>query len=94
MVLNGRYNQVSGPFKAGIDLLSPGGAIDVITPEVTRPVLFKVGIIAPPGTRMQINDSVIKISPFGALELDSVVNIKKLIFLDDVDENTLIDFVY
>lgn len=94
MVLHGRYNQVSGPFKAGIDLLSSGGAIDLATPESTRPILDKVGIIAPPGTRIQINNSIVKISPFGVLELDQVVNIKKLIFLDDVDENALIDFVY
>ena len=94
MVLNGRYNQVSGPFAAGVDLLSPGGAIDLATPESTRPILYKVGIIAPPGTKIQINDAVIKISPFGVLELDTVTNIKKLIFLDDVDENALIDFVY
>lgn len=94
MILNGRYNQVSGPFKAGVDLLSPGGAIDLATPETTRPILYKIGIIAPPGTRIQINDSVVKISPFGAFELDTVVNIKKLIFLEDVDENVLIDFVY
>ena len=94
MRLQGRYNQVSGPFEAGIDLLSPGGAIDMATPESTRPILYKVGIIAPPGTRVQINDSVVKISPFGVLELDEVVNIKKLIFLDNVDENALIDFIY
>lgn len=47
MVLNGRYNQVKGPFNAGEDLLAPGGAIDIITPESTRPIIYKLGIIAP-----------------------------------------------
>lgn len=94
MVLNGRYNQVSGPFEAGVDLLSRGGAIDVVTPETTRPILEKVGIITAPGTRVQINNALVKISKFGVLELDEVVNVKKLIFPDGADSDTIIDFVY
>ena len=94
MVLNGRYNQVSGPFAAGVDLLSSDGAIGRATPEKTRPILYKVGIIAAPNTRVQINDSIVKISQFGVLELDVVVNVKKLIFPDGADGDTIIDFVY
>lgn len=91
--LNGRYNQVKGSFPAGVDLLAPGGAIDEITPENTRPIIFKLGIIAPAGTKVQINDALVTISDFGVLELDQVVNIRKLIFPDGVND-CQIDFVY
>ena len=94
MILNGRYGQVTGPFAAGTDLLGPGGAISNATPELSRPILDKIGIIAPPGTRVQINNTIAKISQFGVLELDEVVNIKKLIFIDPVNEEGIIDFVY
>lgn len=94
MRLNGRYNQVKGPFQAGVDLLAPGGAIDLVTPEDTRPILVKVGIIAAPGTRVTINEATIEISVAGGLELDQVVEVRKLIFPDGADGDVLIDFVY
>ena len=94
MRLNGRYNQVKGPFAAGVDLLAPGGAIDLATPEDTRPVLIKVGIIAAPGTKVTINDATVEISVAGGLELDEVVEVKNLIFPNGADGDVLIDFVY
>lgn len=94
MRLNGRYGQVTGPFEVGSDLLMPGGAIDIAALESNHPVLSTVGIIAAPGTRVQINDAIAKISPFGVLEISELVDIKKLIFLDATDEDTIIDFVY
>ena len=92
--LNGRYNQIKGPFEAGVDLLAPGGAIDLKTPETTRPVLYKLGIIAPSGTKVQINDADAEISDFGVLELDTCVNVKSLIFPEGAPDGTIIDFVY
>lgn len=92
--LNGRYNQVKGPFEAGVDLLAPGGAIDLVTPETTRPIPYKLGIIAPAGTRIQINDATMEVSDFGVFELDTCVNVRKLIFPDGAGDGVLIDFVY
>ena len=92
MVLNGRYNQVKGSFPAGVDLLASGGAIDLKTPQTTRPTIFKIGIIAEPGTKVQINDAEVEITEFGVLELDQVVNIRKLIFPEGAEAT--IDFVY
>lgn len=92
MVLNGRYSQVKGSFQAGVDLLAPGGAIDLKTPEITRPTIYKIGIIAEPGTKVQINDVEVQISKFGVLELDEVLNIRKLVFPQGAD--AFIDFVY
>ena len=92
MVLNGRYNQVKGSFPAGVDLLASGGAIDLKTPQTTRPTIFKIGIIAKPGTKVQINDAEVEITEFGVLELDQVVNIRKLIFPEGAEAT--IDFVY
>ena len=94
MILNGRYNQVKGPFPAGVDLLAPGGAIDVITPEDTRPILTKVGIIASPGTKVTINNATVEISIAGGLELDQVCEVRKLIFPNGADSDVLIDFIY
>ena len=92
MVLNGRYTQVKGSFPAGVDLLASGGAIDLKTPQTTRPTIFKIGIIAKPGTKVQINDAEVEITEFGVLELDQVVNIRKLIFPEGAEAT--IDFVY
>lgn len=92
MVLNGRYNQVKGEFPAGVDLLAKGGAIDVKTPETSKPELFKLGIITDPGTKVQINGAEVEISKYGVLELDEVVNVKSLIFPNGA--NATIDFCY
>ena len=94
MRLNGRYNQVKGPFESGVDLLAPGGAIDLKTPETTRPILTKVGIIAEPGTKVTINDATVEISIAGGLELDEVVEIRSLIFPEGANSDVLIDFIY
>ena len=92
MVLNGRYNQVKGTFEAGVDLLAKGGAIDLKTPETSAPVLFKLGIITEPGTKVIINGAEVEISKFGILELDAVCNITSLIFPNGADAT--IDFCY
>ena len=94
MRINGRYNQVKGPFAAGVDLLAPGGAIDLATPEQMTPILTKVGILADPGTRVIINESNVEISAAGGLELDNVVEIRHLIFPNGAKDNVLIDFIY
>lgn len=95
MILNGRVGQVCGPFSQGEDLLSEDGAISKITPEKTRPILYKLRIEAETGTKVKINDMNIKIGKTGIYELDSIVAIKKLSFLDsNTDENTIVDFVY
>lgn len=92
--LQGRYGQVLGPFSAGEDLLAPGGAIDKQTPETTPPVPYHLGIIAPQGTRVQINDTIAVISRVGGIELDNEVQIRKLIFPDGAGDDVIIDYIY
>lgn len=94
MVLNGRIGQVLGPFEANIDLLADGQAIGSLTPESTKPVLYKLGIQTETGTIVLLNDIPIKIGKTGIYELDQVVNVKSLVFPDGAPENTIIDFVY
>ena len=94
MVLNGRIGQVLGPFEANIDLLADNQAIGSLTPESTRPVLYKLGIQTEAGTIVMLNDIPIKIGKTGIYELDQVVNVKSLVFPDGAPENTIIDFVY
>ena len=93
-MLNGRVGQVIGPFNANEDLLETNGAIGTFTPETTKPILYKLGIQAPEGTRVQINEAVIQIGKTGIYELDNVVDVKKLIFLDSTDDSAIVDFVY
>ena len=93
MRLNGRYNQVHGPFAAGVDLLAPGGAIDLVTPEETPPVITHIGIVTSAGTQVTINEQTVTIS-FGALELDNEVEIRSLIFPNGADGDSVIDFIY
>lgn len=94
MRLNGRVGQVLGPFEAGTDLIAPGGAIDLFTPETTRPNINKLGIQTSPGTVVLINDVSIKIGRTGIYELDETVNVKSLIFQDGADADTIVDFIY
>lgn len=93
-MLNGRVGQVLGPFNANDDLLSENGAISVFTPETTEPLLLKLGIQAPEGTIVKINNANIKIGKTGIYELDETVTIRSLIFPEGADENTIVDFVY
>lgn len=94
MRLNGRVGQVLGPFEAGIDLIAPGGAIDLFTPETTRPNINKLGIQTSPGTIILINNVSIKVGKTGIYELDETVNVKSLIFQDGADADTIVDFIY
>lgn len=93
MRLNGRIGQVLGPFGTE-DLLEDGGAISEFTPEITKPILIKLGIQTAPGTIVKINDVEIKIGLTGIYELDNIVEIKKLSFPNGASESTMIDFVY
>lgn len=93
-MLNGRIGQVLGPFDAGVDLLDDGQPIGDFTPEMTRPILLKLGIQAFEGTVVEINEVPIKIGKTGIYELDYVVNVKSLVFPDGADEDTIVDFVY
>lgn len=93
-MLNGRLGQVLGPFEANIDLLSDEGPIGQFTPETTKPILFKLGIQAFEGTQVEINDVPIIIGKTGIYELDGSVAIKKLVFPNGADDDTIVDFVY
>lgn len=93
-MLNGRIGQVIGPFTANQDLLADDGPIGAFTPQTSRPILYKLGIQTEEGTIVKINDVPIQIGKTGIYELDSVVDVKKLVFPDGADENTIIDFVY
>ncbi len=89
--LNGRYNQVKGDFPAGVDLLAEGGAISDVTPETDSPILLKIGIIAEPGTVVNINSAEVEISDYGVLELEDI-QIRHLSFPNGA--TALIDFIY
>jgi len=93
-MLNGRVGQVIGPFDANIDLLNDEAPIGALTPETSKPILYKLGIQAVEGTRVQINDVIIQVGKTGIYELDNVVDVKKLIFPDGADASTIVDFVY
>lgn len=94
MIQNGHIGQVLGPFNANEDLLSSEGAIGSFTPEVERPIIYKLGIQATTGTVVNINDTLIKIGRTGIYELDDSVKITYLSFPNGADENTIIDFIY
>lgn len=94
MIQNGHVAQVVGPFNANEDLLADEGAIGKLTPEKDRPVLYKIGIQSQIGTRVKINDNIIKIGKTGIYELDQIVKITGLSFPDGASENTIIDFIY
>lgn len=93
-MLNGRIGQVLGPFSANVDLLEDNAPIGSFTPETSKPILYKLGIQTEEGTIVKINDVPIQIGKTGIYELDSVVDVKKLVFPDGADEDTIIDFVY
>ena len=93
-MLNGRVGQVLGPFTSGVDLLGDNAPIGAFTPETTRPILYKLGIQTQVGTIVQINDVPIKIGKTGIYELDNIVEIRKLVFPNGADANTIVDFVY
>ena len=93
-MLNGRIGQVLGPFAANIDLLDDNAPIGAFTPEVTKPILYKLGIQASEGTIVKINNIPVKIGKTGIYELDNIVDVKTLVFPNGADENTIIDFVY
>lgn len=94
MLNNGRIGQVIGPFTKEVDLLEDDQPIGAFTPETTKPILYKLGIQADPGTLIQVNQTQIKIGRTGIYELDNVVDVKKLMFLSDTDSDTIVDFVY
>ena len=94
MLNNGRIGQVIGPFTKDVDLLEDNQPIGTFTPETTKPILYKLGIQADPGTLIQVNQTQIKIGRTGIYELDNVVDVKKLMFLSDTDSDTIVDFVY
>ena len=93
-MLNGRIGQVIGPFTANLDLLQDNAPIGAFTPELTKPILWKIGIQTEPGTIVQINNVNIRIGKTGIYELDNTVDIKSLVFPNGADASTIIDFVY
>ena len=93
-MLNGRVGQVVGPFTANTDLLDDNAPIGAFTPEKTRPILYKLGVQAPEGTYILVNNANVKIGKTGIYELDNVVEVKHLVFPNGAGADTLIDFVY
>lgn len=94
MRLNGRVGQVIGPFTQNIDLLADDQAIGQFTPETTRPIIFKLGVQAKPGTLMEINGHEIKVGKTGIYQLDQVVNVTSFKFKSSTDSDTIVDFCY
>lgn len=94
MVLNGRIGQVIGPFNKNEDLLANGGAISEFTPEISHPILTKVGIQTTPYTNVKINGYTIRIGKTGIYQLEDQVGISSLVFLEDTDDKSQVDFVY
>ena len=95
MVLNGRFGEINGTaIPAGVDLLSAEGLIGLQTPESTRPKLYKLGIQASEGTRFILNGVSCVIGKTGIFELDSVVQVKTLVFPNGANSDTIIDYVY
>ena len=94
MIQNGHIGQVKGPFPAQVDLLEDNAAIGAFTPELEKPVLYKLGIQAQKGTVVSINNTNITIGNTGMYQLDDVVRITEISFPNGADQNTLIDFVY
>lgn len=95
MILNGRFGEIHDTaIPASVDLLKDGGLISKQTPEITRPLLTKLGIQAPKGTKILVNGIEVKIGNTGIFQLDQVVEITSLIFPDGGDETVIIDYVY
>ena len=92
-MLNGRIGQVIGPFTVDEDLLQENGVIGKYTPGTTT-VIYKLGIQAENGVRVEINGTPIRIGKTGIYELDNTISIKSLKFLDATDSDTLVDFIY
>ena len=94
MIQNGHIGQVTGPFNANQDLLADFGPIGSFTPELQRPIIYKIGIQAEKGTVVSINNTNIKIGNTGIYQLDDVIKINELSFPNGATEDTIIDFVY
>lgn len=94
MLQNGHVGQVVGPFTANVDLLDDEQPIGLLTPEKDRPIIYKLGIQALPGTVVRINGNDIKIGATGIYELDDVIKIKSIIFPNGAQNTTIIDFAY
>lgn len=54
--------------------------------------LVKIGIQAPVGTKFVLNGETLRIGATGIYELDHVVNVKSLYFIEDTE--ALLDYVY
>lgn len=94
MAANYRLGQVEGTFEPG-NLLAPGGAIDLYTPEISKPVLYKLGIVAPANTLVEINGKELRIPFTGVLETDiNTVAVRSLSFPNGTDEDVQITFLY
>lgn len=95
MVLNGRFGEIHDvDIPAGMDLLADGGLISDQTPETSKPQLYKLGIQAPEGTIVRVNNIDVKIGLTHIFELDQVVNVTSLIFPNGADSSVIIDYVY
>ena len=92
MILNGRVGQVSGSFDKNKDLLDNEIREKTKKYDSERPTLLKIGIQAPEGTVVILNDQEITIGKTGIYELDCIVPITSLKFKETT--KAIVDFVY
>lgn len=87
--MNKFYGQIRGPFTAGEDIFAKikvkmGG---------TSNYLSTLGIQAFCGKLVNINGNQFEIGPAEMLDFEDI-NVTSLSFVDDVGEDTIIDFTY
>ena len=88
-VYRGRIGQLDDTFAAGQEIIP----LIVEKHQLTNFYgLTKVGIQAPVGTRLKINEEPLRIGATGIYELDNIVNILQLSFVNET--TALIDYVF
>lgn len=88
--MNKFFGQIKGPFLANQDLIAEiatetGGTVNY---------LRALGIQGQYGDIININEAACEIGPTGILDYGNDLNVTSLSFAQDVDENTVIDFIY
>lgn len=85
---NGKVGQIEQTFEAGQEVITL-----ICQKEKVQDFkgLVKIGVVAAPGTMMEINGARIKISPSGCYELDNTVLIYSFKFPDGAE--AMIDYV-
>lgn len=88
--LNGYIGQINGPFTANVELMP------FIQEEANKTVnyLLKLGIQTEVRNEVIINGKTFEIGKTGILEFDKGVEITSIVFSQDVDSRTIIDFTF